>query len=108
VLMQLGERESGTTRLMEAVQAHRAALRERTRGRVPLRWAKTIGNQGIALSLIANRSNDPVGAETAVGQIEAAYVTTRSNGDGRSAAYYQAELIKAQAIRDRLASVAKP
>ena len=35
----LGERESGTARLEEAVAAYRAALEERTRERVPLDWA---------------------------------------------------------------------
>ena len=35
-LQTLGERESGTARLEEAVAAYRAALEERTRARVPL------------------------------------------------------------------------
>ena len=35
----LGERESGTARLEEAVAAYGAALEERTRERVPLDWA---------------------------------------------------------------------
>ena len=38
-LLRLGERESGTARLQEAVEAHRAALLEYTRERVPLQWA---------------------------------------------------------------------
>ena len=37
----LGERESGTARLEEAVAAYRAALEECTRERVPLDWART-------------------------------------------------------------------
>ena len=40
-LWTLGERESGTARLEEAVAAYRAALEERTRERVPLDWAMT-------------------------------------------------------------------
>jgi hypothetical protein len=40
-LWQLGERESGTARLEEAVAAYRDALKERTRERVPLDWAMT-------------------------------------------------------------------
>ena len=40
-LRTLGERESGTARLEEAVAAYRAALEERTRDRVPLDWAMT-------------------------------------------------------------------
>ena len=35
-LQALGERESGTARLEEAVAAYRAALEEHTRARVPL------------------------------------------------------------------------
>ena len=40
----LGERESGTARLEEAVTAYRAALKEYTRERVPLQWAITQNN----------------------------------------------------------------
>ena len=46
----LGERESGTARLEEAVAAYRAALEERTRDRVPLQWATTQSNLGNALA----------------------------------------------------------
>jgi hypothetical protein len=45
-LGRLGERESGTMRLEEAVAACREALKERTRERVPLDWARSFG--GIA------------------------------------------------------------
>ena len=38
-LRTLGERESDTARLEEAVVAYRAALKERTRDRAPLDWA---------------------------------------------------------------------
>jgi hypothetical protein len=43
-LLSLGERESGTARLEEAVRAYRAALEEWTRERVPLDWARTQNN----------------------------------------------------------------
>ena len=49
-LSELGERETGTARLEEAVAAFRAALEERTRERVPLDWAMTQNNLGNALS----------------------------------------------------------
>ena len=48
-LRRLGERESGTARLEEAVTAYRAALEEMTRERVPLDWAMTQNNLGNAL-----------------------------------------------------------
>ena len=41
MLQTLGERESGTARLDEAVQAYSDALLEWTRERVPLDWAAT-------------------------------------------------------------------
>src|SRR5206468_4113058 len=48
-LRALGERESGTARLEEAVAAYRAALEELTRDRVPLDWAATKNNLGTTL-----------------------------------------------------------
>jgi hypothetical protein len=48
-LRRLGERESGTERLEEAVAAYQAALQEWTRERVPLDWAMTQNNLGNAL-----------------------------------------------------------
>ena len=53
-LRTLGERESGTARLEEAVAAYRAALEECTRERVPLDWATTQNNLGNALATSAS------------------------------------------------------
>jgi tetratricopeptide (TPR) repeat protein len=50
VLANLGERESGTERLEEAVAAYRAALEELTREREPLYWATIQNNLGNALA----------------------------------------------------------
>ena len=55
--------------------------------------------------LIADRTNDLVVAETAVRQIETAYKTLRGGGQEAWAAVFEANLTKAQAIRDRFASV---
>ncbi len=60
-LAALGERESGTARLEEAVAAYRAALEEWTRERVPLDWATTQNNLGNALS-DARRAGERDGA----------------------------------------------
>ncbi len=60
-LWTLGERESGTARLEEAVAAYRAALEERTRERVPLDWAMTQNNLGAALQ-DARRAGERDGA----------------------------------------------
>jgi hypothetical protein len=54
-LLRLGERESGTVRLEEAVAAYRAVLEERTRERVPLDWAATQNNLGNALQALGER-----------------------------------------------------
>ena len=102
VLATLGEREGGTTKLEEAVGAFRAALEERTRERVPLQWAASSGNQGVTMMLIADRANDGALAETAATQIAAACETLRAGGHEAGAAGFEAQLAKAQAIRDRL------
>jgi tetratricopeptide (TPR) repeat protein len=56
-LQTLGERESGTARLEEAVAAYRAALEEYTRDRVPLHWAATQNNLGKTLSSLGERES---------------------------------------------------
>jgi exonuclease VII small subunit len=53
----LGERESGTARLEEAVAAFREALQEFTRARVPLKWAMTQMNLGNALATLGGRES---------------------------------------------------
>ncbi len=53
--MSLGERESGTAKLEEAVAAYREALKERTRERAPLQWAMTQNNLGLTLLRLGER-----------------------------------------------------
>jgi len=65
-LRTLGERESGTARLEEAVSAYRAALEERTRERVPLQWAMTQMNLGAALQTLGSRESGTARLEEAV------------------------------------------
>jgi tetratricopeptide (TPR) repeat protein/pimeloyl-ACP methyl ester carboxylesterase len=65
-LATLGERESTTVRLKEAVEAYRAALDVRTRERVPLQWAMTQNNLGSALSQLGERDNNTARLEEAV------------------------------------------
>jgi hypothetical protein len=45
----VGERESGTAKLEEAIATFREALKEQTRERMPLDWAVTQNNLGKAL-----------------------------------------------------------
>ncbi len=65
-LQTLGERESGSARLQEAVTAYRAALEEMTRDRVPLDWATTQNNLGLALSRLGERESGTARLEEAV------------------------------------------
>ena len=71
-LLTLGERESGTARLEEAVAAYRAALEELTRERVPLDWARTQNNLGDALSRLGERESGTARLEEAVAAYRAA------------------------------------
>jgi tetratricopeptide (TPR) repeat protein len=71
-LQTLGERESGTARLEEAVAAYRAALEEYTRDRVPLHWAATQNNLGNALSSLGERESGTARLEEAVAAFRAA------------------------------------
>ncbi|MEM7188229.1 MAG: tetratricopeptide repeat protein [Pseudomonadota bacterium] len=70
-LSTLGERESGTARLEEAVDAYRAALEERTRDRVPLDWAMIQNNLGIALWTLGQRESGTARLEAAVAAFRA-------------------------------------
>jgi tetratricopeptide (TPR) repeat protein len=65
-LWTLGERESGPERLEQAVAAYREALKERTRERVPLDWARTQNNLGIALKVLGERDSGTERLEQAV------------------------------------------
>ena len=65
-LESLGERESGTARLEEAVAAYREALKEQTRERVPLDWATTQNNLGNALARLGERESGTARLEEAV------------------------------------------
>jgi hypothetical protein len=68
----LGEQERGTARLEEAVAAYRAALKERTRERVPLQWAATQNNLGGALLRFGERESGTARLEEAVAADRAA------------------------------------
>jgi hypothetical protein len=101
-LSRLGEREGGTARLEEAVAAQSEALKERTRERVPLQWATSIGGAGVALMLLAERRGDAAMAETALSQINEAFETMRDGGNAPLTAYYERQLPRARAIVARL------
>jgi hypothetical protein len=94
---------NGTAKLEEAVAAFREALQENTRARAPLDWAKSTGNQGVALMLLAEWRGSAKMAKLAFQQIEAAIRTSRDGGDAHSAAEFEARLPKARALVQKLA-----
>ena len=65
-LATLGERESGTEHLEQAVTAYAEALKERTRARVPLDWAATQNNLGAAVTILGRRESGTERLEQAV------------------------------------------
>ncbi len=72
----VGERESGTGKLEEAVAAYREALKERTRERVPLDWARTQMNLGTALLRLGERESGTGKLEEAVTAFNACLTVT--------------------------------
>ncbi|WP_315718633.1 MULTISPECIES: tetratricopeptide repeat protein [unclassified Bradyrhizobium] len=71
-LLTLGERESGTLRLEEAVGAFREALEERTQKQDPLGWAMTQNNLSVALSTLDRLEGGTSRLEEAVAASRAA------------------------------------
>ena len=67
----LGERESGTGKLDEAVAAYREALKEYTRERAPLQWATTQMNLGVGLARLGDRESGRGKLEEAVAAFDA-------------------------------------
>ena len=97
-----GARENGTIRLDRAVAAYDEALKVYIR--IPLlQWAKIVGNQGVALMLLAGRLGDLNRAQTAVHQISLACAALQVAYEMTAAAYYGARLEKAVALLNRLA-----
>ncbi|CAM3460626.1 tetratricopeptide repeat protein [Thalassospira profundimaris] len=68
----LGERESGTERLWQAVAAYRSALRERPQDRVPLDWATTQNNLGNTFLTLGQRESGTAQLEQAVAAYQCA------------------------------------
>ena len=65
-LWTLGERESDTARLDEAVEAYCVALKEYARERVPLQWARMQNNLGNALWTLGARESGTTRLDEAV------------------------------------------
>jgi hypothetical protein len=73
-----------------------------TRQRMPDEWARTFGDEGLVLMLLAERSGNVAQAAIALSQINEAFEALRDGGNARSALYYERELPKARALVTRL------
>jgi hypothetical protein len=62
----------------------------------------SLGNEGLALMLLAERRRDAGMAKTALSQINAAFETMRDGGDAQLAATFERQLPKARALVARL------
>jgi hypothetical protein len=67
----------------------------------PLDWAMSNGNQGVALTVLAERRRDLAMADRGQAQISAAFETCR-DADHSNAAYDHAKLHTAQALVEQL------
>ena len=74
---------------------------------MPLDWARTTGNQGVALMRLAERQKDQQMAATALRQIEAALEVMRAGGHAPDTAYYESRLPEARALVDGLKTGAR-
>ncbi len=91
-LARLGERESDTARLEQAVVVYRAALEERTRERVPLDWAMTQDNLGSALTRLGEREGGLEHLMEAKRSIHAAHELFKKAGYSHHDAYFENRL----------------
>ena len=107
-LWRLGERESGTAKLEEAVAAFREALKEWTRERVPLEWAATQTNLGNALASLGERRAEKDKASgcrllaEAQGVLAAALEEARNSGASHYVSIAQGNLARADVAIARL------
>ena len=62
----------------------------------------SFGNEGVALTLLAERKGDISMAETALSQINAAFETMRDGGNAARAAYYRRQFLMAHATVAKL------
>ncbi|MCA3562577.1 MAG: hypothetical protein IOC82_16290 [Aestuariivirga sp.] len=99
-----GQREARTARLEQAVEAYRAALSEWTHDREPLQWAGVLGNEGMALLTLAERTEDPAQARQALEQLTLAEATLRRSGHIPWADYYAGQIPAARELVDRLSA----
>jgi len=69
---------------------------------VPLDWALSTGNQGVASMVLAERGGNLSIAENALAEITVAFETFRDAHHALEAAYYEAQLPAGRALVERL------
>ena len=101
-LARLGERESGTGRLEEAVAAFREALKENTRDRVPLDWAYANHDLANALAALAERQKNSALMEEALACMHNAAEAYQQAGESYWLPIAQSRVTAMQAELDEL------
>jgi tetratricopeptide (TPR) repeat protein len=94
----LGERESGTARLDEAVAAFRDALQERTRARVPLDWASTQMNLALVYRVLFDKDHQPRHLDDALEAVDPLIVKRPLRDGEAESAYRRLPIIALAAI----------
>ncbi len=102
-LATLGERESGTAQLEEAVAAYRLALQEWTRDRVPLDWAGSRYNLGNALAFLAERTDDRARIVEAIDCMRDAAQVFREGGNTHWLPFAERRITELQAVLSKMA-----
>ncbi len=95
---------AGTFMLRMSGKLRVVPLTERTQDRVPLDWARTLGNEGVALLTLADRTGDLGRARQALEQLTLAEATLRSGGHIPWAETFASQIPVAQALVDRLSA----
>jgi tetratricopeptide (TPR) repeat protein len=101
-LLRQGYEFGDNSALRSAIERYERLLELQPRARVPLDWAMSTGNQGVALRLIAERRGDIAMAQRALTQITEAFETSRDAHHVPNATYYEAQLPAARALVARL------
>jgi hypothetical protein len=69
---------------------------------MPLDWAMSIGNQGVAKMILAEQKKNPAMAGTALSRSRQRWKSRALEGHAPNAAFYEARLTEARALLERL------
>lgn len=103
-LQSLGERKTGTKDLNDAVAASHRALLEFRRDQEPLDWANTIGIQGLAKCVLAERTKVEPLAFEALQLLREASIVLRTGGHFARADVFFREISRAEVLVARISA----